>query len=153
MSEIEGARQGYVLGPTEGEHLIRNAGSLFIKVDPSRGSNNIALGTQQLPIRTGIKVHQHHEADEVLFVLEGSGYSILGDSRMPIEKGSSIFVPKGAWHGVENPDSELLLLWVVAPPGLEAFFREVGSAPGAPPKEFTSEQLNDIAHKHGVRFK
>ena len=153
MSEIRGAGRGYVLGPTEGEHLIRNAGSLFIKVDPSRGSNSMALGTQQLPIRTGIKIHQHHEADEILFVLEGSGFGILGDDRMPIEKGSAIFVPKSAWHGVENPDSELLLLWVVAPPGLEAFFREVGSAPGAPPKDFTSAQLNDIAQKHGVRFK
>ena len=38
-------------------------------------------------------------------------------------------------HGVENPDGELLLLWVVAPPGLEMFFREVASAPGAPPKQ------------------
>ncbi len=44
------SKQGYVLGPTEGEHLIRNAGSLFIKVDPSRGSDNMALGTQQVPI-------------------------------------------------------------------------------------------------------
>jgi hypothetical protein len=56
--------QGYVLSPTEGEHLIRNAGSIYsIKVDPSRGSNSMALGTQQVPIRTGIQVHQHQEAD------------------------------------------------------------------------------------------
>ena len=32
----------------------------------------MALGTQQVPIRAGIPVHQHNEADEVLFVLEGS---------------------------------------------------------------------------------
>ena len=149
MSEI----QGYVLGPSEGEHLIRNAGSIFIKVGPNRGSNNMALGTQQLPLGNGIRVHQHHEADEVLFVLEGRGFGILGNDRIPVEKGSAIYVPRGAWHGVENPDSELLLLWVVAPPGLEAFFREVGSAPGAPPKDFTLEQLNDVAQKHGVHFK
>ena len=147
------SRQGYVLGPTEGEHLIRNAGSLFIKVDPSRGSSNMALGTQQVPIRAGIPVHQHNEADEVLFVLEGAGFGILGDTRMSIEKGSAIYVPTGVWHGVENPDSELLLLWVVAPPGVEAFFREVSSAPGAPPKQLTREQLNEIAQKHGMRFK
>ena len=147
------SKQGYVLGPTEGEHLIRNAGSLFIKVDPSRGSNNMALGTQQVPISAGIPVHQHNEADEVLFVLEGAGLGILGDVRMSIEKGSAIFIPKGVWHGVENPDSELLLLWVVAPPGLEAFFREVASAPGAPPKQLTREQLNEIAQKHGMRVK
>ena len=145
--------EGYVLGPTEGEHLIRNAGSILIKVDPSRGSNNMALGTQQVPIRTGIQVHQHQEADEVLFVLEGTGFGMLGDAHMPVEKGSAIYVPNGVWHGVENPDSELLLLWVVAPPGLEAFFREVASAPGAPPKQLTREQLDEIAQKHGMRVK
>ena len=145
--------QGYVLGPAEGEHLIRNAGSILIKVDPTKGSNNIALGTQQVPIRTGIRVHQHHEADEVLFVLEGTGFGILGDLRMPVEKGSAIYIPKNAWHGIDNPDSELLLLWVVAPPGLEGFFREVASPPGTPPKQFTREQLNDIARKHGMQLK
>ena len=146
--------QGYVLGPTEGEHLIRNNGHVYlIKVDPSRGSNNVTLGTQQVPIRTGIQVHQHQEADEVLFVLEGTGFGILDDARTPVEKGSAIYVPKGVWHGVENPDSELLLLWVVAPPGLEAFFRDVASAPGASPKQLTREQLTEIAQKHGMQVK
>ena len=112
----------------------------------------MALGTQQVPIRAGIPVHQHNEADEVLFVLEGRGLGILDDTRVPVEKGSAIYIPTGVWHGVENPDSELLLLWVVAPPGLEGFFREVASAPGAPPKQLTHQQLNDIAQKHGMQF-
>jgi mannose-6-phosphate isomerase-like protein (cupin superfamily) len=153
MSGLQGKRRGRVIGPTEGEHLIRNAGSILVKIDPSTGSNNMALGTQQVPIRAGIRVHQHHEADEVLFVLEGTGFGLLGDRRLPVERGSAIYVPKSAWHGIENPDSDLLLLWVVAPPGLEAFFREVGSAPGLPQKHFTTEQLNAIARKHGTRFR
>ena len=43
--------QGYVLGAEEGEHLIhfRDGGNIFIKVDPVTGSNNLGLGTQQLP--------------------------------------------------------------------------------------------------------
>ena len=89
----------------------------------------------------------------MLFVLEGTAFGMLGDARMPVEKGSAIYIPKGVWHGVENPDSELLLLWVVAPPGIEAFFREVASAPGAPPRQLTREQLNEIAQKHGIQFK
>jgi len=113
----------------------------------------MALGTQQVPIGAGIRVHQHREADEVLFVLEGAGFGILDGGRAPIEKGSAIFIPNRAWHGVENPDSELLLLWVVAPPGVEEFFREVASSPGQPPKQLTTEQLNDIARKHGMAFK
>src|SRR5512145_49310 len=146
--------QGYVLDPTGGEHLIRNDGNVYlIKVDPSRGSNNMALGTQKVPMRTGIRVHQHQEADEVLFVLEGTGFGILGETRMPVEKGSAIYIPKGIWHGVENPDSELLLLWVVAPPGLEEFFREVASALGVPPRQLTREQLKEIAQEHGIQLK
>ena len=145
--------QGYVLGPNEGEHLIRNAGSILIKVGPASGSDGMALGTQQVPVGVGIRVHQHDAADEVLFVLEGAGFGILGDARTPVEKGSALYIPKGAWHGVENPDSELLLLWVVAPPGLELFFREVSSVPGAPPRQLTPGQLNEIARKHGIAFK
>ena len=113
----------------------------------------MALGTQQVSIRTGIQVHQHQEADEVLFVLEGTGFGILDDTRTPVEKGSAIYIPQGVWQGVENPDSELLLLWVVAPPGLETFFREVSSVSGAPPKQLTREQLNEIAQQHGIQLK
>jgi hypothetical protein len=86
--------QGYVLGPTEGEQLIRNAGSYLIKVDFSRGSNNMALGTQKVPMHTGILVHQHQEADEVLFVLEGTGFGILDDTRMPVERVRQFMFPR-----------------------------------------------------------
>src|SRR4051794_12833379 len=43
--------QGYVLGPDGGEHLVhfRNPGNIFIKVDPVKGSGNLAMGTQQIP--------------------------------------------------------------------------------------------------------
>jgi mannose-6-phosphate isomerase-like protein (cupin superfamily) len=158
--------QGYVLGATEGEQLIRSGaqaipggtatptgGSVVIKVDPTRDSKSMSLGTQQVPIGVGIRVHRHHGADEVLFVLDGTGFGIIGDTRTAIAKGSAIYIPKGVWHGIENPDSELVLLWVVTPPGLEELFREIGSAPGAPPKRLTLGQLNEIAQKHQQEFK
>src|SRR5262249_36879103 len=100
-----------------------------------------------------IQVHQHQEADEVLFLLEGTGFGILDDTRTPVAKGSAIYIPKGVWHGVENPDNELLLLWVVAPPGLETFFLEVSRTTGATPRQHTREQLNEIAQQHGIQLK
>ena len=51
--------QGYVLSATDGESLIRGGGSILIKVDPSRGSNSVALGTQQVPVGGRIPVHRH----------------------------------------------------------------------------------------------
>lgn len=143
---------GYVLGPNEGEALARGPTTIRVKADPTRGSKDMALGTQLLPKGAGIPVHQHVGSDEVLYVLEGAGNAVLGEARAPLEKGSSVFIPKGAWHGVQNPDGDLLVLWVVAPPGLEAMFREASPKPGqAVP--MTREQFLEIARKYGTHFK
>jgi mannose-6-phosphate isomerase-like protein (cupin superfamily) len=160
--------QGYVLDPRGGDHLVRSGaqaaqrdgvpvpadgGSILIKVDPSRGSAAMSLGTQHLPTGTGIRVHRHFGADEVLFVLDGAGFGILGDTRTALDKGSCMYVPKGTWHGIENPDSDLWLLWVVTPAGLEGMMREVASPIGYPPRQLTFKQLNEVAQKYGQEFR
>jgi quercetin dioxygenase-like cupin family protein len=147
------AQKGYVLAPSEGEHLIQRGGSIFIKADPTKGSNGLAMGTQQILAGVGIPTHRHLEMDEAFYVVDGRGTFILDDMPQAIEKGSSIFIPKSSWHGFQNADHELLLLWVVAPPGLEAFFREVATRPGVPPVQRTKQQLNEIARKYGTEFR
>jgi hypothetical protein len=44
------APQGYVLGPTEGEHLIhfRDHGNIYTKVGSATRSDGLGLGTQQV---------------------------------------------------------------------------------------------------------
>jgi mannose-6-phosphate isomerase-like protein (cupin superfamily) len=111
------------------------------------------MGTQQVLIGVGIPIHRHLEMDEAFYVIEGRGTFILDDARHPIEKGASIFIPKNAWHGFENADSELVLLWIVAPPGLEGLIREIAARPGASPIQRTKEQLNEIARKYGTEFR
>ena len=145
--------QGYVLGFREGEHLILRGGDIFINVDPSKGSNGLATGTQQIPVGIGIPIHRHLDKDEAFYVIEGSGNLILDDVRLPIGKGASIFIPKNSWHGFENASHELLLLWIVAPAGLECFFREIAARPGAPPIQRSKKQLNEIASKYGTEFR
>ena len=55
------APQGYVLGATEGEQLVhfRDHGKIFIKVGSATGSDNLALGTQQVTVGAGIPIHRH----------------------------------------------------------------------------------------------
>jgi quercetin dioxygenase-like cupin family protein len=147
------AAKGYVLAADEGEHLIRNRGSILIKADPTRGAGGLAMGTQQVPVGGGIPIHRHFHMDEAFYVIEGSGSFILDEQKIAIAKGGTIFIPKNAWHGFTNPDAELLLLWIVAPAGLEAFFREVASPPGEPQKSLTKVQLNEIARRHAMEFR
>ena len=73
------APQGYVLGATEGEHLVhfRDHGNIFIKIGSATGSNNVGLGTQQVTLGAGIPVHRHLHMDEAFYVLEGSGLFTL----------------------------------------------------------------------------
>jgi quercetin dioxygenase-like cupin family protein len=121
--------------------------------DPVKGSKNVACGTQQVPIGAGIPIHRHFDADEAFYILDGGGTFILNDVRHPFEKGGTIFIPKNSWHGFANPNSELLLLWIVTPTGLDAFFRETCNPPGVPPKKWTKEQINEIARKYATEYK
>jgi quercetin dioxygenase-like cupin family protein len=148
-------REGYVLGASEGEHLIhfRDQGNIFIKLGSATGSDNLAVGTQQVMAGTGIPVHRHFHMDEAFYVLEGSGTFLLNDVRHPFEKGGTIFIPRNAWHGFENPDYEVLLLWMVTPAGLDGFFREICSPVGAPPKRLTREQVREIGLRYGTEFR
>jgi hypothetical protein len=58
------APQGYVLGPTEGEHLVhfRDHGNIYIKAGYTTGSDGLALGTQQVMLGAGIPIHRHSQA-------------------------------------------------------------------------------------------
>jgi quercetin dioxygenase-like cupin family protein len=116
--------QGFVLGPTEGEHLVhfRDHGNIYIKVGSATGSDGLALGTQQVMLGAGIPIHRHLRMDEAFFVLEGSGVLTLNDAPHTFEKGGTIFIPRNSWHGFSNPDHELLLHWIVSPAGSGRLF-------------------------------
>ena len=146
---------GYVLEAEAGEHLIhfRDHGNIVIKAGTATGSEGLALGTQQVTVGAGIPVHRHLHADESFYVLGGSGVVTLNDTEHRVGTGGAIFIPKNTWHGFANPDHELLLLWIMAPAGLDGFFRETCSPPGVPPKNLTREQIKEIARKYGTEFR
>ncbi|KAA6458759.1 cupin domain-containing protein [Acidobacteria bacterium AB60] len=149
------APHGYVLASAEGEHLVhfRDHGDIFIKASAATGSSHLALGTQRVMPGSGIPVHRHFDMDECFYILEGGGTFLLNDEPHPIEAGATVFIPRNSWHGFQNPGRALLLLWIVAPPGLDGFFRETCNPPGVPPKSFTHDQINAIARKYGTEFR
>ncbi len=150
----EQSKNGYVLRADEGEALQRGKGNtVTVKVDPKTGSPGMAMGTQVLAPSVGIPIHMHEHEDEVLYVNDGDGVAILNEQRKAIGKGDTVYIPHGIWHGVETHDAGISLLWIVTPPGLEGFFREISTPPGGAPKVLTPAQIEDIGRKHGVRFK
>ena len=148
-------RQPYVLGPTDGERLVhfRDGGAISIMVGAATGSSSLAIGTQQVTIGTGIPMHRHFTMDETFLVVDGQGTVVLDELRCPIEKGSTIFIPKNTWHAFENPDRELVLLWTVTPAGLDSFFRDTCSPPGTPARLLSRDEIRAIAQTHDTEFR
>lgn len=149
---------GYVLDPDDGEVLVpcrpgsSSEGRWVIKADPSNtGSTRLAMGTQALPGGEQIPVHRHEGQDEVLFVHEGHATGILGDSSLSVGPGTTIYVPQGVWHGVRNTEEDpVTIVWVVAPPGLENFFRSIGKPPGEECVPIPAEDMAEIQRQHGI---
>ena len=147
------AARGYVLGPEDGEVLVRPNGRIVVKVDPRTGSRSMALGTQDLDSGAGIPMHRHDTADEVLIIEGGHAHAMLDGKEVDVGPGSAVYVPRGTWHGVESAGEPIHLWWVVTPPGLEDFFRATGSPSGTPVKKLTPAEIAEIGRQHGTVFR
>ena len=70
--------------------------------------------------------------------------AIIDGDTIDVHEGSTMFIPPGTWHGIENPNDSMTILFMVTPQGLEKLFRGIGSPPGVPLKKLTSQQLDSI---------
>ena len=139
----------YILRRDEGEVLVDSRGRTnIIKVSPQTGSRLLAMGTQDMPPGSNVLVHKHDRTEEILYVTDGTGTLILGDEKLQVEKDTTIWIPPGTWHGIENPDDHMHILWFVTPPGLDDFFRGIAWPPGEEPKQLTAEELAELEQLH-----
>jgi len=45
------------------------------------------------------------------------------------------------------------MLWIASQPGIDEYFRKLSVPVGAPPRQFTAQEIEEIQRKHGVRRK
>jgi mannose-6-phosphate isomerase-like protein (cupin superfamily) len=55
-----------------------------------------------------------HSADELYYVIEGTGFIELGKTNKPVKKGSIIFVPAGLHHRFYGNKEDLVVLYMFA---------------------------------------
>lgn len=65
--------------------------------------------------------HDHPDADEILYVLAGTGEQMVDDGDpFPVSAGQTIYIPRGGPHSTTNTGWEpLALLAIYAPAGAE----------------------------------
>jgi mannose-6-phosphate isomerase-like protein (cupin superfamily) len=119
---------------------------------------NLMVSSQTTAV-SGIPVHLHTFEEELLYIVDGNGFAIVGEDRrqIPVEPGSVIYIPIGQWHGLRNaePDRRMEVLVVTTPVqknGLGDFFLEVGTEPGHPPLNVPEEEFRALFRKYGMEL-
>jgi quercetin dioxygenase-like cupin family protein len=94
-----------------------------VLIDPRFGSRRV---TQFVGfIERGRAPAHTHTYEEVIYILGGTGWVHVDERKVPISAGTSIFLPPGVAHCLENTgDAPLKLLGVFSPPGSPANRRE-----------------------------
>jgi len=115
-----------------------------MKVDPEMGSPRLALGRQRLRTGRGLALHIHDAEDEVLYVVTGRGIGVVGEVEREVVPGSIIYIPQGAWHGIQCLE-EMEIMWIVSPPNFARQLRDLQAAGGDSARE---SKRDEIARKH-----
>ena len=105
--------------------------------------------------RNGWPKHSHHEQDEWLYVVDGTIACEVGDRRLRLERGESVFVPRTVAHAwASRGEGPATVLEVYQPAGrLEQFFREVGRFTDPPIHEALSvDEMKRLFDAHGMRL-
>ena len=121
---------GFVLQPEDGESFwqpVPANGYVINKLWPENWDAPFSLGLQIVAPRSYIRRHIHDRHKEVLFVWGGEGRAVVDGTEHPMRSGTIVALPAGVEHMFINEgDEDLRLLWILAPHGLEDFFRQIG---------------------------
>ncbi|WP_043838738.1 MULTISPECIES: cupin domain-containing protein [Amycolatopsis] len=107
--------------PEKTPTMVLDWGTLKWLVNPStiEGAETTVGEVIVYPGR-GHAIHNHPNAQEVIYVIEGEGVQTVGDSDpFPIKTGDAVFVPRGADHSTFNTGWRALRLIVTYSPGGE----------------------------------
>ena len=79
------------------------------------GAAKTVFGVTLFPPGARHEVHRHPNAEEVEYLVSGSGIAYVGDDAVELGPGEAVFVPQNEYHGFENnSDSEVVMAWYYA---------------------------------------
>ena len=120
----------HVFAPGEGEHLAWGgpaAGQVTIMIDPANsGPTGLCALSQTLDPGSVVPVHHHEKAEQVLFIVSGSGEVSIADQKVEASSGVTVHIPMGVAHGIVNTGNRpLSILEITSPAGFQEIFREM----------------------------
>lgn len=107
-------------------------GRLSLTVGPeTNGARRFSGGVVDLPPGQGHARHNHPGAEEIIFVVSGTGEQMVEDREggpvvRQVGPGCTVYVPEGRFHSTRNTGEEPMQLFVVySPAGPERALRDL----------------------------
>jgi mannose-6-phosphate isomerase-like protein (cupin superfamily) len=87
----------------------------------------LSMGFQTVAPHSRIREHSHGEQIELQICFRGEGRVVVDGVSHKLVPGTACFLGYDVKHEIWNEsDDDLVMLWVVSPPGLEHFFAAIG---------------------------
>jgi len=91
------------------------------------GFEGLSMGFQTVAPKGRIREHSHCDQIELQICFRGQGRVMVDGVAHTLAPGTACFLGYDVKHEIINEgDDELVMLWVISPPGLEDFFCAIG---------------------------
>ena len=127
-----------------------------VKLRPEEtGFDALSMGYQTVAPGGRVRAHSHDAQVEIQICFRGTGIVIADGVRHALVPGTPCFLGRDVVHEIVNEgDDDLLLIWVISPPGLEDFFASIGrprhEGEQAPAPFDRSAEVAAIEHAAGM---
>jgi len=125
-------------------------------VPANTGFDTLAMGYQTIASGSRVREHSHGDQVELQICFRGRGHVIVDGRHHPLVAGTACLLSYDVKHEIVNdgPD-ELVMLWVITPPGLENFFEAIGRPrqPGESAPALFARPADVVAIERGLGMK
>ena len=123
-------------GPSFWQPTPANGHADPVLTPANTGFDGMSLGYQTIAPGGHVREHSHASQVEFLVCFRGRGHMVVDGVRHQLVPGTAGFFGYDVKQEIWNDGTEdLVMVWIVAPPGLENFFATIGRwrRPGEPP--------------------
>ncbi len=91
------------------------------------GFDTLSMGYQTIAPGSRVREHSHGDQIELQICFSGRGRVVVDGASHPLAPGTACFLGHDVKHEIINESADdLVMLWVITPPGLEDFLKAIG---------------------------